>query len=248
VIGVLVCFQFLRKMWGVKPREGTRQPPITVGNFVVQNPAANGQTLAQFPEIYKARFVVSRIQKEGHTYVATGKTRSNWAASWPWSATRKRSRAPVTFFGAPAPLRIEQAPRSSNTRRVYLSSEDVVGKTIAELDLNKIPATVSRIRRGDTDFVATPAHAPGIRRPAARGQPARESGRMSRSSSAIPFAARPKQTSAPSASGMVLGVLLGMIPFPMPGGTFAAVGLRRRTAPSWRSSLASWAPPDGSVG
>lgn len=223
VIGVLVCFQFLRKMWGVKPREGTRQAPITVGNFVVQNPAANGQTLAQFQEIYRARFVVSRIQKKGHTDVATGKTRLELGSIVAVVGDEEAQESARNIFGAPAPSRIEQDTSQFEYRRVYLSSEDVVGKTIAELDLNKIPATVSRIRRGDTDFVATPhtrLEYGDLLRVVSPREKRQEVSKFFGDS--IRGAAEADFRSI--GIGMVLGVLLGMIPFPMPGGTSLRLG------------------------
>ncbi len=223
VIGVLVCFQLMRKLWRVKSREATHVSHITVKNFVVKNPAASGLTLDQFQEVYKARFTVSRIKRKGEIDVATGRTKIELGSIVAVVGDEEAHEQARDIFGEPARVCIEQEASKLEYRRVYLSSADVAGKSISELDLNAIPATVSRVRRGDVDFVPTP-------------KTRLESGDLLRvvtPREKIPevmkfFGDSIRGTAEADfrsvGIGMVLGVLLGMVPFPLPGGTTLHLG------------------------
>ena len=71
VVGVLLMFQLLRKLWRIKPVEDEQSKPIEVRDFVVRNPDLEGETLAAACQSREAQFAVSRIHQGGHTEVAT---------------------------------------------------------------------------------------------------------------------------------------------------------------------------------
>ena len=127
------------------------------------------------------------------------------------------------IFGEPSTMRIEGDNSRIVYRRMMVSSEDVVGRTIAELRLERFPASVSRIRRGDYETVATPdtrlESGDMLRVLTDRsktGDVRRFFGDSVRGAAEAHFGA--------VALGMVLGVLLGMIPVPLPNGATLKLG------------------------
>jgi putative transport protein len=104
-------------------------------------------------------------------------------------------------------------------RRITVSNSELAGRTVHELGLHRYGATASRVRRGDVDLVAHPAFVVqmGDRLrvicPAA-GMPgvSRYLGDSERGVSDI--------NPTGLALGMMLGVLLGLVPVPIPGGGF----------------------------
>ena len=107
-----------------------------------------------------------------------------------------------------------------DVRRITVSAERVAGRTVAELDLlNRFGATVSRVRRGDVDMVATDdlqlQLGDRVRVIAPRE-------RMTEVSSWFGDSSRGLSDIVPVVLGlgMAAGILLGAIPLPVPGGEF----------------------------
>jgi putative transport protein len=105
-------------------------------------------------------------------------------------------------------------------RRITVSNPTLAGHTVRELGLEQYGATASRIRRGDVDMVAHPGFvvqmgdrlrviSPADRMPAV----SRHLGDSERGISDI--------NPTGLALGMTLGVLLGLVPVPVPGGGFS---------------------------
>ncbi|HEX5696435.1 MAG TPA: aspartate:alanine exchanger family transporter [Acidimicrobiia bacterium] len=109
-------------------------------------------------------------------------------------------------------------------RRIFVSDDSLVGRRIADLDLlNRFGAIITRVRRGDVDRMARPDTVlelgDRIRVVAPRERMAAVSeyfGDSYRKLSEIDVAS--------FSLGIVLGLLLGMIPFPLPGGTTFTLG------------------------
>ena len=107
-----------------------------------------------------------------------------------------------------------------DVRCITVSAERVAGRTVAELDLlNRFGATVSRVRRGDVDMVATDdlqlQLGDRVRVIAPRE-------RMTEVSSWFGDSSRGLSDIVPVVLGlgMAAGILLGAIPLPVPGGEF----------------------------
>ena len=111
-------------------------------------------------------------------------------------------------------------------RRITVSEPRIAGKTIAELDeilFNKFGATVSRVRRGDSDMLAVPEFMIEM------GDRVRVIGPTSNMKLISKFfgdSARGFSDLNPVALGlgMALGITIGVIRFPMPGGGSFAIG------------------------
>jgi putative transport protein len=76
VLGVMLSIQLYRSLFPIKPAATEAGNRIEVRDFVVQNPRVTGQRLAEILRLHKdLGFVVSRIQHNGETTLATADSR-----------------------------------------------------------------------------------------------------------------------------------------------------------------------------
>jgi putative transport protein len=199
VLGVMLSIQLYRSLFRIKPAATEAGNRIEVRDFVVQNPRVTGQRLGEILRLHKGLgFVVSRIQHNGETTLATADSRlalGDIVAVVGHGAALERAHH---LFGDPAEVQIERDRNVLDYRRVFVSSRDCVGKRIGDLNLpQQLSATITRLRRGDLDFVPNPATRLefGDR---IRCSPRRRISPPSRNFSATRFAAQRKSISARS--------------------------------------------------
>ena len=220
LIGVLVSFAIWRRRW--KPEMGplAEGPEVRVRDFEVINPAVIDRTVEEVLQLHRdPGFVISRIQhgqssdivrrdtllQRGDIVVAVGDDDALESAE--------------RIFGHPLDAHIEQDRSQLDFRRVFVSRQEIVGKRIRELNLeNTMGATVTRLRRGDLDFVPTRDTRLEL------GDRVRVLTRRENFASVSRFFGDSIRGTAETdfgsvALGMVLGVLVGLVPIPLPGGT-----------------------------
>jgi len=226
VIGVLLCFQFLRRIWRVKFEPHEEGGEIMVRDFVVRNPGVIGRTIGDVLGLHKELgFVISRIQKGGVTDIARSDTTLNEGDIVAVVGEETALDRARQIFGESSKAQIELDRSQLAFRRIYVSSTDVVGKRIRDLDLqNRLGATITRLRRGDVDIVPAPEtrleagdHLRVLTRPVNFPAARHFFGDSIRGTVETDFGS--------VAIGMVMGVFLGMLPIPLPGGGVARLGL-----------------------
>jgi putative transport protein len=130
----------------------------------------------------------------------------------------------LKLFGKESPRDIHTENQQFDFRRIDVSAKSVVGKRIADLNVQEmLDATITRIRRGDVDFV------PSGDTVLERGDRIRVitwAGNVERVAKFFGDSVRVgSETDFLSLSlGLVLGVLVGMIPIPFPGGATFTLG------------------------
>jgi putative transport protein len=226
VVGVLLCFQVFGRFWRreSKPEEDT--PEILVRDFVVKNPGVAGRTIGEALRLHKDHgFVISRIQHDGVIDIADSATRLWTGDIVAVVGDEEALERAEQFFGAASATQIELDRSDLDYRRVFVSSKEVVGKSIRELDLqNRMRATITRLRRGDVDVVPTPQTRLEF------GDRIRVLTHRERFADIAKFFGDSIRGTAETdfgsvAIGMVLGVLFGMLPIPLPGGNTIRLGL-----------------------
>ncbi len=130
----------------------------------------------------------------------------------------------VEYLGEPSPRHLPLDRRTIDYRRMFVSARGVAGKKLADLDLDqRFGATVTRVRRGDVDFVASPdtqlelgdrvrVVAPVGEMPAI-GRVFGDSYRSLSEFDILTFSL-----------GIALGLLLGAVRFPLGGGSTFSLG------------------------
>lgn len=226
VIGVLLLFQVTRRLWGAEFAPTEEAADIRVRDFVVANPGVADQRIEDVLRVHHdVGFVISRIQKRGQTMLVKADTRLEVGDIVAVVGEDEALERAQHIFGAPAETHIEADRSHLDYRRVFVSSKQVVGKRIRDLDLpNRLSAVITRLRRGDVDVVATPEtrleFGDRVRVLSARQNfdaVSRFFGDSIRGTAETDFGS--------VALGMVLGVILGMMPIPLPAGPTVRLGL-----------------------
>ena len=226
VIGVILCFQLFGRLWRTDTQPVEEAPEILVRNFVVRNPGVAGRTIGDVLRVHKDYgFVVSRIQHDHQIDIATSDARLEFGDVLAVVGDEDALERAMQIFGEPSSTHIEFDRSHLDHRRIYVSAKEVVGKRIRDLDLqNRLHAIITRLRRGDVDIVPAPDarldYGDQIRILLSRE-------RVSELQKFFGDSVRGlSETDFGSVSiGMVLGVLVGMMPIPMPGGSTIRLGL-----------------------
>ncbi len=226
VLGVMLSFQVYRVVFRVQPAQAETSQGIEARDFVVQNPGVTGESLGEVLRLHKdLGFVVSRIRHGEETTLATAQSRlvmGDIVVVVGNTLALERARH---IFGRPAELHIEGDRSVLDYRRVFVSSPEIVGKRIGELDLqNRLSATITRLRRGDVDIVPNSnsrlQYGDRVRvltAPANFNEVSKFFGDSIRGTAETDFGS--------VGLGMTLGVILGLIPLPLPGGAMLRLGL-----------------------
>lgn len=205
---------------------GEESEPASARNLRVTNPEWVGPTLASLP-LAELGIRISRIQRGGHVMVATEGTALQagdvvHVVGSPEHLAQAESLIGPEAMEEPGP---ESRRDQVDFRRIILSNPRLVGRRLGELALNKRwEAVVTRVRRGDLDFV------PSDDTVLERGDRLRVVARTDQ----MPEVARYfgdsfkgiSETDFLSLSlGALLGVGLGMLRVPLPGGMQLQLGL-----------------------
>ncbi len=226
VIGVLLAFQVLRRVWRFEPSPHHEAPAIRAQDFVVRNPGIVGQSLGDIFQLHREPgFVVSRIRQGGKTLLTRQDIRLSEGDIVVAVGDEQALERARHIFGEPTEQHIELDRTDLDYRRVFVSSPEVVGRSIGELDLeNQLEATITRVRRGDHDVVPAPDTCLEF------GDRVRVLTRRSNFAAVSQFFGDSIKGTAETdfgsvAIGMVIGALVGMVPIPLPGGTVIRLGL-----------------------
>ncbi len=232
VLGVILWFFVFIKLFRIDfaKEEAARLKESGTGTiasrtFRITNPAIDGKTVADaLVALGEPGFVLSRIQQGDAISVVLPTTilsLGNLIVAVGNPDTLERARI---IFGELSAEPLPETAGNVSYRRIFVSSKHVIGKTLRELDLHKLfDATITRLRRGDVDFVPSPdtilEAGDRIRVVARRDNIEAISKYFGDSIRSI------SETDYLSLSlGVVLGVLLGMIAFPLPNGTVFRLG------------------------
>lgn len=233
VIGVLIAFHVLGKMRRTVLPDQTETEPASAPSaghirgrtFRVVNPGVFGRTVASIlGDGSNYGFVLSRMRRARETslvYAETTLQRDDLVVAVGNETALERAHR---LFGEESAVEIQTENKEFDFRRIDVSDPKVVGKTIADLDMQRLlDATITRVRRGDVDFVPTGETV------LERGDRVRVltwAGNLDRVARFLGDSVRSgSETDFLSLSiGLVLGILLGITPLPLPGGGTFTLG------------------------
>ena len=234
VIGVLLGFALFGRIWkkigfpvkAAGTTEGEEHHgPISARTYRVVNPGILGKSVSASLSLHQnPGFVLSRLRRGDITSLVYGDTvLENGDLVVAVGDPDALERA-LTFFGEESPEQVQAENQEFDYRRIEVSDRKVVGKTVASLRLQEmLDATITRIRRGDIDFVPTSGtileRGDRVRVVTWAGnieRVVRFFGDSIRSSTEMDFLSL--------SLGVVLGILVGMVPLPLPGGSTFTLG------------------------
>jgi putative transport protein len=226
VLGVMVVLKYCEKWLKVdyeneKTIMRKQQYPVdeVLSSAAVQitNEAIDGHQLRDVFAQLDMALAYGRILKNGRVTIASWDTLLNKGDILMVIGSIHDIDKAVNFMGMPSDENILDNYKEYEVKRIFVSNVDVVGKNLSSLNLSeKFDAVITRIRRGDTDMLATADTALEI-------------------GDRIRFVARKKDLKALSAFfgdsyyesskvnlfsfglGIALGLIIGTIEFSLPG-------------------------------
>ncbi len=233
VIGVLVGFYLMmrlpqkpvRRETPAEAQDEDEQKRISARTFRVVNPGIVGKTVREFLEDERhVGIVLSRLRRGSETSIVYPEDlfqKDDLIVAVGDDRALARARE---LFGEESSEQIQFEKQVFDYRRIEVSNKAVIGKTVSELRLQQnLDATVTRIRRGDVDFVPTTGTV------IERGDRIRVLSWFGNIDRVAKFFGDSVRTASEAdffsvSLGIVLGVLAGMIPLPLPGGSSFQLG------------------------
>jgi len=233
VLGLIIAVVVLQRWWRVDYAEEARRlrdvpaatPPLHCQTIRITKPEIGEKTLGELTKENGFRAVFGRLSRNREQTIADEQTHFRVGDLITICGTREEIARVVAFFGEAAPA--ETAAADGGLRdyyRVFVSNPRVVGHKIADLKLpHLLGATVIRVRRGDVEFLPQPdtvlEYGDRVRvlvRTESRKAIAAFFGDSYRAVSEIDILT--------FALGLTAGLLLGIIPIPLPGGFVFKLG------------------------
>lgn len=170
------------------------------------------------------RVIFGRIRREGHLRLASPDERLQPGDLVTVVGTPAEIDRVVARLGAVASERIDTDRSEFDLRRIFVSNPEVAGRPLAELDLTrKLGVVVTRVRRGDVDLL--PAEDMRLE----LGDRVRVLAPVKQLSEAAAFFGDSYRAASEVdiltfGLGLALGLLLGIVPIPLPGGVRVSLG------------------------
>jgi putative transport protein len=225
VLGMLLAVWFAQRLWG--ERERSERPDDELVNLTarITAPDVEGKTTAELMREHDWRVVLSRVVHGDEATVPRRDLVLHLDDRVVVVGPATEARRAVAALGEPASEELPLDRSDLDARRMFVSASEPVGQRIADLRLpERLGAIITRVRRGDVDRLARPDMVlePGdrVRVVAPRRRMAdvtRFFGDSYRNLSEIDVSA--------FSLGLVAGLLLGLVPIPLPGGGTFRLGM-----------------------
>lgn len=197
---------------------------VVSADFEIRNPALFDKAIGELRVQSQTGLILSRLRHGNETVVPTKYTLLREGDVVVAVGTQANFEKARDYFGSESEEHLELSRERIEMRRLLVSAREVVGRTLAELDLDRqFNAQVTRLRRVDVDIVPTDETVielgDRIRVVAPRermAEIARFFGESERELAELDYAA--------ITLGISLGVLLGMVPIPISGGSHLSLG------------------------
>lgn len=225
VLGVILAIHLLRRWWSVDYAEEagglTDQSAVgedLVGVTVEVTRDLGGRTVQQLGQTDVRRVLFGRVLRGGHQRVVSGDTRLEVGDLVSLVGTPEPVDRAVAYLGVPAAEALPHDRSELKNRRISVSNNEVAGRTLADLDLpGRFGALATRVRRGDVDVLARSdlRILPGdrLRVVAPRGRIGDVSAYLGDSAKLLS-----EIDIGVFGLGIAVGLLLGLVPVPLPGG------------------------------
>ncbi|MBK8397769.1 MAG: transporter [Leptospiraceae bacterium] len=232
VIGVIFSFFIFKKIFKVDMEKESAEVSEKLGlggqdlehrDVKITNPNIFGKSVEFiFNNFDLNGLIIARIKKKENIEIVNGTTILEKDDIITIVGTKLRER--TSFFGVHDHTHLYSDRTTLDFRRIFVSSKEVIGYSIAQLDLhNKFKATITRLKRGDSDIIPSPntilQSGDRIRIVAAKEDMEKVSkyfGDSYHNLTEIDYISM--------SIGITLGLFLGEIPIPLPGGTFFKLG------------------------
>lgn len=165
VLGVILFIKFMPLIFRVKisdeekqiaKEESANQKPLCRKQVVITNKELDGKLLRDLQFFKNTGTVISRVYHNGELIIPGPDTELHLGDVVRLVGDEAQVKSVIPFFGRESDQPLPEV-RNFESRKFVLTNRDIVGKTIAELNLRqKYNANVTRVRRGGLEFAAEP--------------------------------------------------------------------------------------------
>lgn len=241
VVGVLLLFQLGMKWWKIDMKKeqnetakitGISQEEVKHLNVVITNEKINGKTIDEIEELYHIDLIISRKKSfltDKITIPSEDIDKINVGDVVTIIGTATDLTKMSEILGEPSNQDLSLDRGELDYRRIFISNEEVVGKTIAQLSLHThFQAVISRLKRGDIDL---PIKEDMVLEAGDRVRVIAPRQNMDAISKYLgdSFQHLSEVDYISISIGIALGLLLGMIPIPLPNGSTFKLGFAAGT-------------------
>ncbi len=233
VIAMLIAVYVMQRVFRIDYRAEARtlrqfnvvEQELFVSTVRVTNPGAVGRPVAELFRSYDWDVVLSRLKHDGQLRLTSGDTTLALDDLVNVVGLPEEVDKAVAWLGERAGEQLELDRSLYDFRRIFVSNPDIAGRTLNELDLPRTyGAIVSRVRRGDIDLLAhgdtVVELGDRVRVVALRTDMPRLTKLFGDSYKSL------SEVNLLSLSiGLAVGVLIGLIPIPLPGGVVITLGM-----------------------
>ncbi len=233
VIAMLIAVYVMQRLFRIDYRAEARslrqfnvvEQELFVSTVRVTNPEAAGQPVA---ELFRSRdwdVVLSRLKHDGELRLTTGDTTLALDDLVNVVGLPEEVEKAVAWLGEPAGEQLELDRSQYDYRRIFVSNPDIAGRTLTDLDLpHTYGAIISRVRRGDIDLLA---HGDTVIELGDRVRVVALRTDMPRLTKLFgdSYKALSEVNLLSLSIGLAVGVLIGLIPIPLPGGVVISLGM-----------------------
>jgi len=233
VIAMLIAVYVMQRVFHIDYRAEARtlrqfnvvEQELYVSTVRVTNPEAVGRPVAELFRHYDWDVVLSRLKHDGQLRLTSGDTTLALDDLVNVVGLPEEVDKAVAWLGERAGEQLELDRSLYDFRRIFVSNPEIAGRTLNDLDLPRTyGAIVSRVRRGDIDLLAhgdtVVELGDRVRVVALRTDMPRLTKLFGDSYKAL------SEVNLLSLSiGLAVGVLIGLIPIPLPGGVVITLGM-----------------------
>ncbi|SEQ19405.1 aspartate:alanine exchanger family transporter [Neolewinella agarilytica] len=164
VLGVMLALFLLQRAlkidYSVEARSLAKDYPLgeelTSRTFRVEHPDIIGQSLREFRRRHELKVAFGRIQHDGRTTLSSWETIPERDDLLVLVGTEEAISETAKSIGPAADGQLSHDRSVFDVRRLFISNDDIAGKTIASLNLQeRFNVLVTRVQRGDMDLLAT---------------------------------------------------------------------------------------------
>jgi len=232
VIGVILAISLVQRLWEVDyAREAHSLPESEAGESLqsrtvhVTAQEAAQATIEELVHQQGWDVIFGRLQHHGQVSLSNAQSRFEKGDLVSVIGSPEELDRVTTFLGEPSNERLEFDRSQLDYRRVFVSNHRVVGHRLRDLNLPQhFGALVTRLRRGDVDFLP---HEDTVLQPGDRVRVVAPRAYMDAVSAFFgdSYRALSEIDFMTFSLGLALGLLLGLIPIPLPGSVTLKLGL-----------------------
>ncbi len=232
VIGVVFAISIAQKIWKTDYAEearslrlfGASSEPLQVCTIQVTRKEALNETLAQLADKHPWRVMFGRVMRGDQMFLAEFDKCFEAGDLVVTVGTAEDLERAISYIGVRSEAELQHGSDEFDVRRIFVSNHEVEGRKLRALGIKKkFGALITRVRRGDDDFLpdGETTLEPGDR---VRVLAPREQMSAVTAFFGDSYRAVSEIDILTFSIGLAVGLLLGAIPLPLPGGITFKLG------------------------